>query len=998
LKNPYELTKGEQIVDVRPWGDRTAESLADPINFAMAAVALAVLAVMIPMLMPAWIILGLVMVISSGSVGNALPFRYPPSAKDPNNKNKPGNGILFLGSMEFDSKKENRLPLENPADKFKEVWLADDDLRKHFLILGSTGSGKSELLKAIFFNALCWGSGFFVADGKADNKLPLDNYALARWFGRDDDLLTLNFLLAGRTPQQIRQSRRRRTNKTNPFFTADSDTIIQMGTNLLPKVDGDAKNWQEKALNLWRGLVPALCWLRDHEQWEISVRHFVDYMGMAKLEWLYCKGHDMAHRNGGVWDEAFEGLRNYLEVGLPGFKTEITLKKFHNKEKFTYPLPESSAPPSPPGRPAQGGGDHSSQVYEQHGYRTTQLNPALNLLDKTYGHIFTDKFSEVDMVDVTLNNRILAMLIPSLERSAQEAEALGKLMVAVLKVMMGKNLGAEIEGSRRQILEAKATEANYPYIVALDELGYYFADGLAVMFAQARSLGFSMFAAAQDIEKLTEGTRAAEAGAMLANQVTKVFMRIDDANKTNEMIQKYLDKVTVALRETYEWDDNTGFKRAREVTIKEIPAATLKNLQSFKPGYGVVNSMGLTLKIKSLYVGDFLQKHKREWFHINRFLQVRGLLRAEVEANSIPMDALNDPYVKGYRLVQILAGEKAQPDIEDLIDGKPYEIDFKRAQAMMRKVAGVSADINPSVQGAERAIRLFEAAKVFLVQAGQIGQEVDGDKGLSSGSPSSRDQSLGSAQDPKSGNPTNVLANGTQDAPGRLIQGGSGSGDMVAPLVGAESDPFAFLNTDCPLQRRPVVDILKASETPERVSRLIQSDAKPLQAVNEQLRDDENIDLAATQRSVCPPAVRTAIADALSASISFDPRARRDRSDAQGQRNERSTGGLASALPDAGRLGLAQPLDASNWVAHALILSNQRTDSSATMVGITDETRSSLQRLEQALGNPDPLPAVDAIERIVAEQATPMLPPAAEDVDMSDIRRLMEEIERSGAD
>ena len=1013
MKNPYELTKGEQIVDVRPWGDRTAEALADPINFAMAAFGLAMVAIMLPAFMPIWFIIGLVMVVASGSVGNVLPFRYPPSAKDPGNKNKPGNGILFLGNMEYDSKRENRLPLENPADKFKEVWLSDDDLRKHFLILGSTGSGKSELLKAIFFNALCWGSGFFVADGKADNKLPLDNYALARWFGRDDDLLTLNFLLAGRTPKQIRESRRRRTNKTNPFFTADGDTIIQMGTNLLPKVDGDAKNWQEKALNLWRGLVPALCWLRDNEQWEISVRHFVDYMAMPKLEWLYCKGYDMASQRGGLWDESFEGLRNYLEVGLPGFKVDVTLKKFQNKEGFTYALPESAAAPAPPGRAGQAGNDQSSQVYEQHGYRTTQLNPALNLLDKTYGHIFTDKFSEVDMVDVTLNNRILAMLIPSLERSAQEAEALGKLNVAVLKVMMGKNLGAEIEGSRRETLESKATEANYPYIVALDELGYYFADGLAVMFAQARSLGFSMFAAAQDIEKLTEGSRAAEAGAMLANQVTKVFMRIDDANKTNEMIQKYLDKVTVALRKSYEWSDNTGFRRVPEVNIEEVAPVTLKNLQSMKPGRGVINAMGLTLKIKSLYVGDFLQKYKREWFHINRFLQVRSLRRDEVEAHSIPMDALNDPYVKGYRLVQVLAGDKPQPDVNDLIEGKPYEASYLSAQAMMQKLALVSAQIDPSIQGAERAIRLFEAAKSHLQEVGVLGALVGDARASSGGGPADQDRRTSSMEQDLQkvihggaagaagigSEGATALADSTQDAPGRLIQEGSGSGDMVAPLIGAESDPFSFLNAECPLQRRPVSDILNAPDDPDRVSRVIQSDAKPLQAVNNQLREDEEIDVAATQRSACPPSVRAAIASALDASISFDPRAKRDQVDARKESSRDVSGsGLAAALVQAGQDGSAAASDdANNWVAQALALANQKSGSApSTMVGVTDATRNGLQRLEQALGNPNPLPAVGAIERIVAEQATPMTPPAADDVDMSDIRRLMEEIERAG--
>ncbi|MCX8017544.1 MAG: TraG/TraD/VirD4 family protein, partial [Rhodocyclaceae bacterium] len=661
-----------------------------------------------------------------------------------------------------------------------------------------------------------------------------DSYALARWFGRDDDLLTLNFLLAGKTPEQVRKSRRRRTNKTNPFSTADADTIIQMGANLLPKVDGDAKNWQEKALNCWRGLVPALCWLRDHEGWEISVRHFVDYLALPKLEWLYCKGYDVAHKNGGVWHEGFEGLRAYLEVGLPGFKVELALKKYHGKDGFTYPLPENAAPAMGPGGRPQQGGDQSGQVYEQHGYRATQLNPALNLLDKTYGHIFADKFSEVDMVDVTLNNRILAMLIPSLEKSAQEAESLGKLNVAVLKVMMGKNLGAEIEGSRREILEAKATEANYPYIVALDELGYYFADGIAVMFAQARSLGFAMFAAAQDIEKLTEGSRSAEAGAMLANQVTKVFMRIDDANKTNEMIQKYLDKVTVALRKSYEWDEITGFKRVPEVAIEEIPPVTLKNLQSMKPGRGVINAMGLTLKIKSLYVGDFLQKYKREWFHINRFLQVRSLTPREVEENSLPINVLGDPYIKGYKLLEMLRGSRPLPDFDEVASGKPYEEDYRLAQAMLQEVAAVSERLPEGARGAQRAIYLFEAARLFLMKHGRLPPDavyadlLKGASGRSGGGPQPRDNDLMTQE----------------STSGQSIERGSGSGDLAEPL-GAEDDPFDFLNESCPLKRKPAQDVM--SDGAQAPSKLLQTDAQALEPVARVLREGSSMDAGADE-------------------------------------------------------------------------------------------------------------------------------------------------------
>jgi len=46
-------------------------------------------------------------------------------------------------------------------------------------------------------NALTHASGFVLVDGNADKKLYGEVLALARWFGRDDDVLHLNLLVAG---------------------------------------------------------------------------------------------------------------------------------------------------------------------------------------------------------------------------------------------------------------------------------------------------------------------------------------------------------------------------------------------------------------------------------------------------------------------------------------------------------------------------------------------------------------------------------------------------------------------------------------------------------------------------------------------------------------------------------------------------------------------------------------------------------------------------------
>jgi ABC-type uncharacterized transport system ATPase subunit len=53
----------------------------------------------------------------------------------------------------------------------EEVWFTNSDARTHILYLGTTGAGKTEGLKSMVTNALCWGSGFVYVDGKAQNTL-----------------------------------------------------------------------------------------------------------------------------------------------------------------------------------------------------------------------------------------------------------------------------------------------------------------------------------------------------------------------------------------------------------------------------------------------------------------------------------------------------------------------------------------------------------------------------------------------------------------------------------------------------------------------------------------------------------------------------------------------------------------------------------------------------------------------------------------------------------
>ncbi len=96
--------------------------------------------------------------------------------------------------------------------------------------LVTTGSGKTEALISLAFNALVQGSGFIYVDGKGDNSLFAKVFSMARSMGREDDILVVNFMTGARDivgPQEKRLS-----NTMNPFANGSSSMLSQLVVSL----------------------------------------------------------------------------------------------------------------------------------------------------------------------------------------------------------------------------------------------------------------------------------------------------------------------------------------------------------------------------------------------------------------------------------------------------------------------------------------------------------------------------------------------------------------------------------------------------------------------------------------------------------------------------------------------------------------------------------------------------------------------------------------------
>lgn len=355
----------------------------------------------------------------------------------------------------------------------------------------------TEYLLGLFVNAMVINSGFIMCDGKGDPNLQRNIFRLARRFGREDDLLIINFITSGR--DFFEKQYDSVTNNMNIFGNTSSGMLIELLVSLMDDSGGGGDMWKGRAISFVAALTRVLVYLRDMGHINLSADVFIKYFEMGDLFEL-CFEHE------GVYGEKFEvvsmALKTYLKT-LPGFQ--------EGKKK-----------------------KQETKTLEQHGFIVMQLTRIFNDLNFNYGHIFNTRVGEIDFFDVVINNRILITLLPALERAPDTLKMLGKLIVGNIKQMMAGCLGNRVEGLVREIIDSRPTNSPVPTTCVLDEYGYYAVVGFAVAPAQARSLGFFICFSAQDFSSLKKAS-AEEADATWENTNIRAVGRLTSGAKSETM-------------------------------------------------------------------------------------------------------------------------------------------------------------------------------------------------------------------------------------------------------------------------------------------------------------------------------------------------------------------------------------------------------------------------------------------------------------------------------
>lgn len=689
LEEQHEVAPHLLLRDTRTLGMKIVDFFKDPLNGALTMFTSACAVFFFSYIAEFLAVIAFCIFLYAFTRRATLPFRMPlrSRADDYNdtisgsNKPRKARGITFFGN-----RKSNN----------DELWFNNDDMRTHVLIFGSTGSGKTVALVSIAFNALVQGSGFLYVDGKGDNSLFATVFSMCRTMGREDDLLLINFMTGAR--DIIGAQEKRLSNTMNPFCNGSSSMLTQLVVSLMDSgtqsADGDM--WKGRAIVFVEALMKVLVYMRDKGKILLDANAIRNYFELTRLETIamdkmFPRDNQEPVSLADAPDLILEPITNYI-INLPGYDRS---KK----------------------------GKQSGQVLEQHGFITMQLTKVFGSLADTYGHIIRTNLAEVDLKDVVLNRRVLVVLLPALEKSPDELSNLGKVIIASLKAMMAAGLGDSVEGTYREVITRKPTNAPTPYMCILDEYGYYAVKGFAVVPAQARSLGFSVIFAGQDLPAFQKASKE-EAASIGANTNIKICMKLEDPLETWEFFHKTAGESYVTKVDSFQTNAGSllnNYMDSRSASSEKRQRVDLLDLKEQREGEAHIFFKSKIIRARMF----FANPQPAEKMRLNQFLKVdrpptRSLIELEERIDHFKKVISADEPL--FALPQE-EGEEIQI-VSDSISSLPDTNPIERALSALLAFHNRFEKTEEAVAAAEAVEEVSEPGRLNIFSKVQLGDRV----------------------------------------------------------------------------------------------------------------------------------------------------------------------------------------------------------------------------------------------------------------------------------
>lgn len=474
-------------------------------------------------------------------------------------------------------------------DKPYEMWLSFAHKLTHTLLLGATGSGKTEALVSEVANYLAVGSGVMYSDAKAAPKLGWQIFTLARYFGREDDFRALNYIKGNTSIKPDRAVRR--GNNVNLFAHGNAESITQVLISLMPPGGNENKVFSEKAISLISSIMPALVDLRDRANLKINpgvIRKALEFEEIEKLK-----------RAKQITPESREAIRAYLQGALSGYKENPKDKQGNPTDK------------------------QDPEVYRQHGFGQAYFTRALASLSDTYADTYMVGRGEISFLDIILRRRICVVMIPALEKAPEEMKNLAKIVLAAQKNAISTGIPPDIEGRKENVLDNLPTTSPVPFGIINDEFAFMMVSGYGTVLAQARGLYCAVTVAGQDYAGMKREDPD-EAEQIAENTKLKIVMASEGLGETRQLIEQIAGEGYAAVASGYAMDEAGvmgTYLDSKSANFEKRSRVDVQDTRSVVEGEGIVFWRDTVTPWKTFYHGIDEDSMIKD-FQIHRLLDV----------------------------------------------------------------------------------------------------------------------------------------------------------------------------------------------------------------------------------------------------------------------------------------------------------------------------------------------------------------------------------------
>jgi intracellular multiplication protein IcmO len=370
------------------------------------------------------------------------------------------------------------------------LLLGAEIIKRMGVVIGTTGSGKTVMMKGLIEQQIALGGGLFSTDAKGTIDELKRIFAMVVKFGRLKDFFVLNFA---------------NLNNTHTIGILHNGSALMCKEILMSLVSNDDPKWRQVDETHIESVLKLLVYKRDNEGLILTFNEVSNYMTLDKL-----LNEAIKYRN--VNDIFVRDFVKYISTTI-----EIDYSRFKNAEdsnqEFWGQCVEKSQ-----NADLQG-------VYEI-GVACKSWYSVLTTLGSNYGKIFNAKYPDIDLFEAVQNNKIIWVVLPTME-SEETAQKIGKLLLGLIKSVADRKIKSSFE-------------PKIPFLFLLDEFGSIGIKGFGRFMSKGRSLGMAIWLFLQSKAQLDviDDGKALESKEILDNANTVVLLKNKDAE-----IAEYLSKV-----------------------------------------------------------------------------------------------------------------------------------------------------------------------------------------------------------------------------------------------------------------------------------------------------------------------------------------------------------------------------------------------------------------------------------------------------------------------